>query len=134
EDVLAIAGISTVGGRTASEIAERFLTRAARRADAPAGEAKAILERYLAVRGDPDAAAAEGRKLTADAGIELERAIDAFEARTGFMAARGLAVERIAFSAEFARNLDYYTGFIFEVTDPRRPEWRPVAAGGRYDG
>ncbi|WP_188611646.1 ATP phosphoribosyltransferase regulatory subunit [Chelatococcus reniformis] len=134
EDVLNIAGISTVGGRTAGEIADRFLARAARRADAPAGEAKAILERYLAVRGDPDAAAIQIRKLAADASLDLGRAVDAFEARTGFMAARGMGVERIAFSAEFARNLDYYTGFIFEVTDPRRPEWRPVAAGGRYDG
>jgi ATP phosphoribosyltransferase regulatory subunit len=48
EDVISIAGIATVGGRTAAEIAERFLSRAANREGA--GErATAVLERYLAI-------------------------------------------------------------------------------------
>ena len=50
------------------------------------------------------------------------------------MAARGLEVERFSFSAAFARNLDYYTGFIFEVQDPRRRMDKPIVGGGRYDG
>ena len=50
------------------------------------------------------------------------------------MAARGLDVERFAFSAAFARNLDYYTGFIFEMQDPRRDDGKPIVGGGRYDG
>ena len=58
---------------------------------------------------------------------------DAFEERTGFMAARGLDVGAFSFSAAFARNLDYYTGFIFEVQDPRRSDGKPVVGGGRYD-
>lgn len=134
EDVLSIAGISRVGGRTAGEIAERFLARAERRGSQLAGEANAVVERYLAIAGDPDTAAAAMRQLAADAGLDLGAAIDAFEQRTGFMAARGIAVEALDFSAQFARNLDYYSGFIFEVADPARPTVRPVAAGGRYDG
>jgi ATP phosphoribosyltransferase regulatory subunit len=133
EDILSIAGIARVGGRTAGEIAERFLARAAN----PAGlgeEARRVLERYLAVTGDPDQAAVAVRALAADAGLDVAAALDLFEARTGFMAARGLDVNVFEFAATFARNLDYYTGFIFEVQDPRRGDGRPVVGGGRYDG
>jgi ATP phosphoribosyltransferase regulatory subunit len=54
------------------------------------------------------------------------------------MAARGLPIERFAFSGGFARNLDYYTGFIFEVTDGKAVAGAPgsgtLVGGGRYDG
>lgn len=133
EDVLSIAGISKVGGRTAGEIAERFLARAEARGGALSADARAIINRYLAIAGDPDAAAPALRALARDAGLDLEAVIDAFEARTGFMAARGIDVTRLSFAADFARNLDYYTGFIFEFLDPRRPHLKPVVGGGRYD-
>ena len=132
EDILSIAGIARVGGRSAGEIAERFLARAANRSGF-GDEARMVLERYLAVTGDPDRAAAAIRALAADAGLDIGAALDAFEQRTGFMAVRGLDVASFAFTAAFARNLDYYTGFIFEVQDPRRPDGKPVVGGGRYD-
>ena len=37
------------------------------------------------------------------------------------------------FSAEFGRNLEYYTGFVFEISVPRLGPRSPVAGGGRYD-
>ena len=85
----------------------------------------------LALAGDPDAVAADLRNLSQDAKLGLDAALDAFEERTGFMAARGVDPARLAFSAAFARNLDYYTGFIFEV---RGAHDKPLAGGGRYDG
>ncbi|MDJ1157893.1 ATP phosphoribosyltransferase regulatory subunit [Chelatococcus sp. SYSU_G07232] len=134
EDVLSIAGISKVGGRTAGEIAERFLARAAARNGAISAEMRAVIGRYLAISGDPDTAAVALRALARDAALDLDAAIDSFEARTGFMAARGIDVASLSFSAGFARNLDYYTGFIFEVIDPHRPHLKPIVGGGRYDG
>ena len=68
--------------------------------------------------------------LAHDASLDLGRALDTFEERIGFMAARGLDVSAFSFAADFARNLDYYTGFIFEVHDSRGS---PVVGGGRYD-
>lgn len=139
EDVLSIAGISRVGGRSAGEIAERFLSKAAAQASGGAGlnpENRALVERYRAIAGDPDAAALAMRELIRTAGLDhppLEAALGLFEERTGFMAARGLSVERFAFSGGFARNLDYYTGFIFEVT-AAGPSGPPLVGGGRYDG
>ena len=132
EDVLAIAGISTVGGRSAGEIAERFLARANRAGDLPAAT-RAALSRYLSIAGDPDSAALAIRTLARDLGLDLAEPLDLFEQRTGFLAARGVDVERLVFKAAFARNLDYYTGFIFEAYDPTRVDAKPVAGGGRYD-
>jgi ATP phosphoribosyltransferase regulatory subunit len=132
EDVLAIAGIAPVGGRTPAEIAERFLARAGRRAGEMPEDARETLGRYLRVRGDPDEAASAIRALAAEAGLDLGRALDLFEERTGFMAARGLDVATFRFAADFARNLDYYTGFIFEMSSGEGDE-PPLAGGGRYD-
>ena len=36
-------------------------------------------------------------------------------------------------SAEFGRNVDYYTGFVFDVVTSNLGEDSPVAGGGRYD-
>ncbi len=131
EDVLSIAGITSVGGRSAGEIAERFLERAANRSGLVPEEAREVLGRYLAITGDPDAAAVAVRALARDAGLDLDAALAAFEERVGFMAARGLDVGAFGFRADFARNLDYYTGFIFEAHAAGGE--RPLAGGGRYD-
>ena len=138
EDVLAIAGISAVGGRSAGEIAERFLAKAAAQASGGAGlnaENRTLVDRYRAIAGDPDTAARALRDLVREAGLRhaaLDAALDLFEERNGFIAARGLPLERFRFSGAFARNLDYYTGFIFEITEA---EGRPtLVGGGRYDG
>jgi ATP phosphoribosyltransferase regulatory subunit len=132
-DLLSIAGIEAVGGRSVAEIAERFLEQAALGAGTRLPqETRALIERFLAVRGDPDEAAGELRALAADANLALSPALDLFETRTGFLAARGVNVGAIHFSTAFGRGIDYYTGFVFELHDPRSKG--PLIAGGRYDG
>lgn len=134
EDVLSIAGISRVGGRSAADIAERFLARAGEREQGVAPEAMEAIAACLAIEDAPDEAAARLRALAASLGVALDAELDALEARIGFMAARGLDVDKMRFSAGFARNLDYYTSFIFELRAPGAAHARPVAGGGRYDG
>ncbi|MBM3530052.1 MAG: ATP phosphoribosyltransferase regulatory subunit [Alphaproteobacteria bacterium] len=136
-DLLSIAGITAVGGRSVGEIAERFLEQAA--LGAATGlprETRALIEKFLGVAGDPDTAAAELRAIAAAARLEggLGPALDLFESRTGFLAARGVDVGRIAFSTAFGRGLDYYSGFVFELHDPNASPNGPLVAGGRYDG
>jgi ATP phosphoribosyltransferase regulatory subunit len=131
-DLLSIAGITTVGGRTVDEIADRFLDQATLGSAALPAETRTLIERFLAVEGDPDDAAVALRTLTAQARIALEPALDLFESRTGFLAARGVDVARIRFSTAFGRGLDYYTGFVFELHGPEASG--PLVAGGRYDG
>ena len=132
-DLLSIAGIAAVGGRSVAEIADRFLEQAALNAPTRLPrETRALIERFLAVGGDPDEAAAELRTLAADAKIALGPALDLFETRAGFLAARGVDVRAIKFSTGFGRGFGYYTGFVFELHDPRGKS--ALVAGGRYDG
>lgn len=132
EDLLSIAGITTVGGRSAAEIAERFLDQATLAEGAGVStEKRALAEAFFAVEGAPDAAADALRRLAADVKLDLSAALDSFDTRSSFMAARGLALDDISFSASFARHLDYYTGFVFEARHAGGGE--PVIGGGRYD-
>jgi ATP phosphoribosyltransferase regulatory subunit len=135
-DLLSIAGINAVGGRSVAEIAERFLEQSALGASAKLPrEVRGVIERFLAIAGDPDEAAAELRALSLEANMAeaMAPALDLFESRNGFLAARGIDLKRVQFSTSFGRGFDYYTGFVFELTDPSRTG-DPLVAGGRYDG
>ncbi len=133
-DLLSIAGITAVGGRSVGEIADRFLEQAALGAQSSLPkETRALIERFLAVSGDPDKAAGDLRALAHDAGIALDAALDLFESRAGFLAARGVDLTRIRFATSFSIGLDYYTGFEFRLHDPQGRIERPLVAGGRYD-
>jgi ATP phosphoribosyltransferase regulatory subunit len=132
-DLLSIAGIEAVGGRSVAEIAERFLEQAALGGGKRLPqEIRALIERFLAVRGEPDEAAGQLRALAADARISLDPALELLETRTGFLAARGVDVRTLQFATAFGRGFDYYTGFVFELHDPSVKG--PLIAGGRYDG
>ena len=134
EDLLQIAGISTVGGRSAGEIAERFLGQASNASEgALPSEARRVLEHYSAIEGDPDTASAALRALADDAELDVNAALDAFDTRAGFIAARGVPFNAISYSARFGRNLDYYTGAVFEFRRSGDVTGRPLVGGGRYD-
>jgi ATP phosphoribosyltransferase regulatory subunit len=131
-DLLSIAGIATVGGRSVAEIADRFLEQSALNAPTRLPrDTRALIERFLSLKGDPDEAAGELHALAGDAKISFGPALDLFETRTGFLAARGVDVRAIQFSTAFGRGFDYYTGFVFELQDARAKS--PLVAGGRYD-
>ncbi len=133
-DLLSIAGISAVGGRSIGEIADRFVEQAELGASsALPAETRALIERFLAIAGTPDNVAAALRALADDASISLGAALDLFESRTGFLAARGVDLRRIRFATAFGRGVDYYTGFVFELHDPERRIDGHLVAGGRYD-
>ena len=134
-DLLSIAGINAVGGRSVAEIAERFLEQSALGASAKLPhDIRGLIERFLAIQGNPDEGAAALRDLASEANMTsaLAPALDQFESRTGFLEARGVDVKRVRFSTAFGRGFDYYTGLVFELTDPRRTG-DPLVAGGRYD-
>jgi hypothetical protein len=57
--------------RSVSEIADRFLEQSSARAGAPvAHEKRVVLERFLDIAGDPDAASASLRALADDCGLD----------------------------------------------------------------
>ena len=132
-DLMSIAGATTLGGRTVSEIADRFLEQSTLKAGALPRDAVAIIKRFLAISGDPGDAVAQLRALATDARLDITAAIDLLESRVGFMAARGIELGRTRFSTSFGRGLDYYTGFEFELHS-KGDGVEPLVAGGRYDG
>ncbi len=132
-DLMSIAGTSNVGGRTVSEIADRFLEQSTLKGGALPRDALQLIERFLGIAGEPDDAAKQMRKLASDAKLDLSAAIDQFESRTKFMATRGIDTKTIRFSTAFGRGLDYYTGFEFEL-HAKGNGAEPLVGGGRYDG
>jgi ATP phosphoribosyltransferase regulatory subunit len=134
-DLLSIAGITAVGGRSVSEIAERFLEQAALAAQTslPA-DVRMIIERFLGLNGDPHYVAGELRKLARDTKLKVGPALDLLEKRTEGLAARGIKAHLIRFSTGFGRGLDYYSGFVFELHESASRQNGPLVAGGRYDG
>lgn len=136
EDLLAIGSISKVGGRSVSEIADRFLEQAdLASAGARVSEEKlALLRRYLAISGTPTEAAAALRSMAAESGLPIAQPLRALEARNAALEARGVDLAALRFDAAFGRRLDYYSGFVFEIHDPAKPDQLQVIGGGRYDG
>lgn len=141
EDLIAIAGIDSVAGRTPREIAERFLDQASTAGSGvlEAGKARALSD--LLALNTPLVTATERLSAFAVGVHELlgrvpeafVTALAGFEARRKAIAARGIDLAAIPFSAGFGRNLDYYTGFVFEIGSPARPDAKPAVGGGRYD-
>jgi ATP phosphoribosyltransferase regulatory subunit len=120
------------GGRTAAEIANRLAEKAADRSAHPLEpEAVRAIEAYLAIEGE---AVAVVKDLEAVAkGAAYMKALDQFRQRIDAMRALGLEPKDFFFAATFGRNLEYYTGFVFQIEadGPQGP--LAVAGGGRYD-
>src|SRR2546430_6079513 len=132
-DLMSIAGTTNVGGRSVAEIADRFLEQSTLKGGALPRDALAIIKRFLAITDNPDASVAQLRALATDTKLNITAAIDEFESRVGFMAARGIDIKSTRFSTSFGRGLDYYTGFEFELHN-KGDGVEPLVAGGRYDG
>lgn len=142
-DILSIAGVQTVGGRTTGEIAERVLEQAMLASSNGVDDtALAALRAFVALEGeDGDGIAlAEGtEKLEALCRSIGDRppfraAVDRFTARLAAFEAAGLDLSAMRYAAGFGRRLGYYDGFVFDVFDGSRADIGQVAGGGRYDG
>lgn len=131
-DLMSIAGATQVGGRSVAEIADRFLEQSTLTSGTLPRDIRLLIERFLTITGEPDEALAELRTLASDAKLNMNAAIDQFESRIGFMAARGIDLASTRFATSFGRGVDYYTGFEFEL-HRRGNGVEPLVAGARYD-
>ncbi len=120
------------GGRSSAEIASRLAEKAADRSAHPLEpEAVRAIEAYLAIDGDSVAVL---QNLDAVAkGDAYARALAQFRRRIEAMRALGLDPEDFSFAATFGRNLEYYTGFVFQIEAEGPQGTLPIAGGGRYD-
>jgi ATP phosphoribosyltransferase regulatory subunit len=127
-------GIEVIGTRTVAELTEHLHETVADLDAKPLDAAAArLVESYVTVSGP---ARTVGERIadllkSAKAGGS---ALDAYDRRLALIANAGIDLDRVTFAAEFGRNLEYYTGLVFEVTAPGLDRESPVAGGGRYDG
>ncbi len=132
EETLSTRNIPLVGGRDIGEIAGRLAGKAADRHETPLSKVKAeALNAYLAIAGE---AANTGEALAGIAGGKrFAGARDYYARRLFEMEELGLNPRRFRFAATFGRDLEYYTGFVFQIEAETAHGPVSVAGGGRYD-
>jgi ATP phosphoribosyltransferase regulatory subunit len=134
ESYLERSGLELIGTRTLPEIAERLLAAAAdaRETPLPADTAR-LIESYTALKAPAREAAARLEALIRPHKLDLGEVLAAFRRRLDLLDAACVDTHGAAFAAEFGRDLEYYTGFVFEIVAPALGPDSPVAGGGRYD-
>lgn len=126
--------IELIGTRTLGEMTAHLLDIAADASARPLDkETAALIERYLDISGPARTAGEKIAALLKGTKGGTGAALDAYDRRLAQLANAGIDLERVMFSAEFGRNLAYYTGLVFEVLSPGLSAQSPVAGGGRYD-
>lgn len=121
-----------VGGRELSEIAQRLANKAADRKETPLALEKAeTLNAYLAIAGE--ASGVDDQFVEIAGGARFNRAREYFAVRLFEMEELGLNPRRFHFAADFGRELEYYTGFTFQIEADTAHGPVAVAGGGRYD-
>lgn len=139
QDALAVASelleagnLPLVGGRSLEEIAARLAEKHADRSERPlAAPTRQAIETYLAIAGRATEVAPALRRVTDT--TRYQAAVDAHELRLSAFEDQGLNPRRFWFSATFGRELEYYTGFTFQIEAELGGMPVVVAGGGRYD-
>lgn len=134
EALLDKQGDAPAAGRSRAEIVARALDRAAQAAALRLDPAMAdAIAKLLDISGPAQDALAQVRALLKTAGINLDPQLAAMDTRLASLKSLGVAPERVQFTAHFGRNMEYYTGFVFELWARDREGPVQVAGGGRYD-
>jgi ATP phosphoribosyltransferase regulatory subunit len=129
-DRLDAHGHAQGAGRSAGEIAARFLDQRALVESHIEGEALDTLRDFLGLRSALGDAASVLRAFASAHGVDLGDAIVEFSRLAEAILARA-GDAALGFEAGFGRPLDYYTGLVFEIRVESRA--MPIAGGGRYD-
>lgn len=135
QEVMAIAGATQVGGRSATEIAARFVEKARfAREGRLDQDVFARLDAYLSIAGAPGEALQELKALAPAGASAYAAALDALERRLARVDAAGVDLSGARFVADFAGRIQIYTGMVFEVRARADSGLGTIASGGRYDG
>ena len=133
EGLMDMLGSAPLGGRTREEIVNRLGEQAAEAALRLDKDIADVIARFLAVSGSAAQSLQEIRDITRSAGVVLDEPLEAMAQRLGTLDRLGVAPDRIGFATRFGRNMEYYTGFVFELWSRDREGAVQIAGGGRYD-
>ncbi len=127
--------IPLLGARNLGEITARLLSAAADMREEPlSADVVELVESYLSISGPPQEALGAIATLTADAGIDLSEALDLCRRRNRILQEADIDMSAMQFDADFGRQFEYYSGFVFQIELPERGVPGQIAGGGRYDG
>ncbi len=134
EGLIDLLGSRPQGARTREEIVERLIEQAA---DASAlrldPEIAALIGKLLVVTGDARNAIGKIENLAKSAGVSLQAPLGAMKKRLETLKGLGVGDAQVNFAARFGRNMEYYTGFVFELWSRDAEGPVQIAGGGRYD-
>jgi ATP phosphoribosyltransferase regulatory subunit len=117
-----------------SEITERLLDHAADlRAEPLPREVATVIDYYLAVEANPREAIDRISMIAKGAGVDLGPALYILSRRFDLLEEQGVNIGAATFATEFGRDLEYYSGLVFQI-ETGGDMASPVAGGGRYDG
>ncbi|HJT42435.1 MAG TPA: ATP phosphoribosyltransferase regulatory subunit [Rhizomicrobium sp.] len=123
-----------LAGRSREEIVARALDRAAEAANLRLdGKVADAVSELLDICGPAQEALVKIRALLSTAGIALDAQLAAMDIRLDTLKSLGVEADKIQFNAHFGRNMEYYTGFVFELWARDKEGAVQVAGGGRYD-
>jgi ATP phosphoribosyltransferase regulatory subunit len=134
EALLDAQSAAPLAGRSREEIIARALGRAAEAASLRLENkiAGAVAE-LLDISGPAEEALGKVRALLKTVAIDLDSQLSAMEARLAVLRDLGVDLSQVQFTAHFGRNMEYYTGFVFELWGRDKEGPVQVAGGGRYD-
>ncbi len=131
ESFLAVAEINPVGARGIDEIVERLIeTRIEHLTALPVDMAEQIRE-FLSIKAAPRTALDTIQAFGARVGVDFWPILEDFHRRLDLLAAHGVDLSGSVVTPGLKRDLEYYTGFIFDMTAPGLDA--PLGGGGRYD-
>jgi ATP phosphoribosyltransferase regulatory subunit len=123
-----------LAGRSREQIIARALDRAAEAASMKLEPNMAdAISKLLDISAPADQALAEIRALLKTAGIKLDAQLAAMDARMATLKSLGVEAGQVQFAAHFGRNMEYYTGLVFELWARDKEGPVQIAGGGRYD-
>ena len=132
-EIVSVTGADLIGGRSARDIAERLLARAAPQPSAPEPVRQAAAD-IFAIKDSPAKALAAIEARANAAGLSLTAWAESWRARIAAMEKAGVDVSKARFDSGREFRFGYYDGFVFELVAPALGDASPVGAGGRYDG
>ncbi len=134
ETYLAEHDMPLTGNRTLAEITEQLLDFAADLTSDPLPkEVATVIEYYLAVSGTPEEAIGRIAMIARGAGLNLDPALDRLVRRFEALKAARIDLGAATFASDFGRNLEYYSGLVFQIETYELGPASQIAGGGRYD-
>ncbi|MEM6381242.1 MAG: ATP phosphoribosyltransferase regulatory subunit [Pseudomonadota bacterium] len=133
EQMMMLARIEPVGGRTPQEIAERFIAKAERQSVPVRDAALTCLEALIHLQVPAPQAPGLLKRLADVSGLDIGAPIAHLADRLEAFADRSLTPDGMTFCGWAGGRLDYYTGFSFELRASEDFAAPPTVSGGRFD-